>query len=186
MKRAVVLTLVAATFAGIAALAACKGRKGEPAGIGNYVFGRTTLANVHKAVCQPTELTDGRKATWCFALPPVKVGKRVGEVDAYFLGNPPPLLGDDATKEQIEADKIERAKLPLIEVQLKIRGCVEDEVDRWMRERFGPPIETKSTRQYWKNSFLWAAAFLPSEPGRCLVHFLPLSENAEIERLKAK
>jgi hypothetical protein len=27
---------------------------------------------------------------------------------------------------------------------------------------------------------------LPSEPSRCLVHFLPLSENAEIERLKLK
>ena len=69
---------------------------------------------------------------------------------------------------------------------LKVRGCVEDEVDRWMRERFGPPIETKSTREYWKNSFMWIAAFLPSEPGRCILHFLPLSENAEIERLKQR
>ena len=33
-----------------------------------------------------------------------------------------------------------------------------------MRTAFGPPIETKSTRGYWKNSFLWAAALLPSEP----------------------
>ena len=33
---------------------------------------------------------------------------------------------------------------------------------------------------------LWAAAFLPSEPGRCIIHLLPLSENAEIERLKSE
>jgi hypothetical protein len=39
-------------------------------------------------------------------------------------------------------------------------------------------------RGYWKNAFLWAAALMPSEPGRCLVHFLPLSENAEIARIK--
>jgi hypothetical protein len=54
-----------------------------------------------------------------------------------------------------------------------------------MRERFGPPIESTGNREYWKNSFLWAGAFLPDQPGRCIIHFLPLSENAEIERLKA-
>jgi hypothetical protein len=67
-----------------------------------------------------------------------------------------------------------------------VRGCVEEDLDKWLRERFGPPYETRSTRSYWKNSFLWAAALLPSEPGRCLVHFLPLSEGAEIERIKLK
>ncbi len=175
-----------ALIVSLALLAGCEGRKAEPAGIGYWVFGRTTLANVHSGNCQPTELSDGRKATWCFAHPPIKFGKRVADVDAYFLGTEPPPLPPDATKEQRDARKAELEKLPLIEVQLKVRGCVEDEVDRWMRERFGPPIETKSTRQYWKNSFLWAAAFLPSEPSRCLVHFLPLSENAEIERIKLK
>ncbi|HSR98933.1 MAG TPA: hypothetical protein VLM79_17875, partial [Kofleriaceae bacterium] len=74
----------------------------------------------------------------------------------------------------------------LIEIQLKVRGCHEDELDQWMRSALGPPIETRSTRAYWKNSFLWAAALLPSEPGRCLVHLLPLSENGEIDRIKQK
>ena len=154
----------------LAALAACDGAKVEPNGLGNYKFGHTTRGSVHDGNCQPTELRDGRKAIWCFALPPIKVGKRTAEVDAYFL----------VTPQHTEQDA------PLIELQLKVRGCVEDEAERWMRERFGPPIETKSTREYWKNSFLWAAAFLPSEPGRCLIHFLPLSENAEIERLKSE
>jgi hypothetical protein len=170
----------------LALLAACEGRKPEPAGLGHLRFGTTTLANVHSGNCQPTELTDGRKATWCFAQTPIKVGQRSADVDLYFLGTEPPPLPADATKEQKDARKLELEKLPLIEIQLKIRGCVEDEVDRWMRERFGPPIESKSTRLYWKNSFLWAAAFLPSEPSRCVIHFLPLSENAEIERIKQK
>ena len=174
--RTALLVLVA-----LAGCAACEGREGEPRGLGPYRFGIYTLARVSAANCQPTELTDGRKATWCFALPPIKIGKHAAEVDAYFLGAD--TSTDQMTHKEREAI---RAQLPLIELQLKIRGCVEDELETWMRQRFGPPIESKSTRVYWKNSFLWAAAMLPSEPGRCVVHFLPISENAEIERIKAK
>jgi hypothetical protein len=157
MKRLVI-------FTGLAALVACNGKQGEVSGIDSYRFGRTTRGSIHDGICQPTDLNDGRKATWCFALPPFKIGKRNGDVDAYFLGT-----GNDA---------------PLIELQIKIRGCVEEEASQWMRERFGPPIESKGNREYWKNSFLWAGAFLPDQPGRCIIHFLPLSENAEIDRLK--
>ena len=107
---------------------------------------------------------------WPNLYEPMPSGSGVAEVDTYF-SLAPPYTKDTA---------------PLIEIQLKVRGCVEDEADRWMRERFGPPIETKSTREYWKNSFVWAAAFLPSEPGRCVIHLLPLSENAEIDRLKTE
>ena len=121
---------------------------------------RSTTATASRPISR-----DGRKATWCFALPPIKVGTQVAEVDAYFLGT-------DKTA-------------PLIELQLKVRGCVEDEVDRWMRERFGPPIETKSTREYWKNSFLWARRAAERARAR-VIHFLPPSENAEIARLKDK
>jgi len=174
-------------FAIIVPFVACEGRKAEPSGIGKYRFGTTTRANVHEGVCQPTELTDGRKAVWCFALPPVKVGKRVAEVDAYFLGTDPPALLETATKEQVDEFKDAQAKLPLIEVQLKVRGCDEYETEQWISQRFGKPsADSKPTRKYWHNSFLWVGAFLPSEPSRCLIHFLPISENAEIERLKQK
>src|SRR5690606_29824440 len=131
--------LVAIIGVGIGLLGSgCEGRTPQPRGLGPYRFGVTTRANITQGVCQPTELTDGRKATWCFALPPIKVGKRVAEVDAYFLGTEPPALPDSATTEEREARKAELAKLPLIEVQLKIRGCVETEAEHWMRERFGP------------------------------------------------
>ena len=146
-------------------LGGCESRPAEPTGIGPYVFGHTTLGQIHDGSCQPTDLSDGRKATWCFALPPFKVSSKVAEVDTYFLG-------------------VEKTA-PLIEVQLHVRGCIEDELDRWLRARFGPPIESRSTREYWKNSFLWVAALLPSEPARCVVHLLPLSEAAEISRIKA-
>ena len=149
-----------------AALGACNTKAPEPAGVGPYVFGKTVRGQIHDGNCQPTVLEDGRNAIWCMALPPIKVGTKVAEVDAYFGGT---------TKDA-----------PLIELQLKVRGCIEDEADRWMRERFGAPLETKSTREYWKNSFLWAMAELPSEPARCIIHFLPLSEQGEIARLKQK
>jgi hypothetical protein len=146
---------------------ACEGKRGDPAGLGRWTFTRTTLAQGKKeGVCQPADLADGRKATWCFGVQPIKAGGKAAEVDLYFGGS------DDTAK--------------LIEIQLKVRGCVEDDLDRWMRERFGPPFETKATRAYWKNAFLWAAALLPSEPGRCVVHFLPISEGSEIERIKQK
>ena len=157
--------LVAAALACVAG-AACSGREPEVSGIGRWRFTHTTLHDVQEGICQPTDLADGRKGSWCFALTPIKVGGRSAEVDLYFLGTEP------------------TAKL--IEIQLKVRGCREDELDQWMRSALGPPIETRSTRAYWKNSFLWAAALMPSEPGRCLVHLLPLSENGEIDRIKQK
>lgn len=154
----------AALALAVVASAACHGSAPEFDGIGNWRFGHTTRTDITGGLCQPTDLSDGRKATWCFAQQPIKIGARTAEVDLYFLGSEP--------------------TAPLIEIQLKVRGCHEDELDQWMRQTFGVPIDTRSTRGYWKNSFLWAAALMPSEPGRCLVHLLPLSENAEIDRIK--
>ena len=147
-------------------LAACGSSEPEYTGVGPYRFKHTTRKDIHDGVCQPTDLSDGRKATWCFALPPFKIGKSNAEVDLYFLGTEP--------------------TAPLIEIQLKVRGCHEDEVESWMRQAFGPPVESKSKVGYWQNAFLWAAALMPSEPGRCLIHFLPLSEASEIARIKAQ
>lgn len=153
----------------LALLAACSDRKAEPAGVGRWTFTRSTLGDAKKAGrCQPADLEDGRKATWCFGLQPYKIGGRVAEVHLYFAGPPE----DDRAR--------------LIELQLQVRGCVEQDLDQWMRTAFGPPYETKSTRSYWKNSFLWAAALMPSEPGRCIVHMLPIGEGSEIERIKLK
>ncbi len=160
------------TARGAAALVAvavvgCTGRAPEHDGIGNWRFPHTRLQNIKEGLCQPTDLSDGRKATWCFAQPPIRLGregKNNAEVDLYFLGGEP--------------------SAPLIEIQLKVRGCHEDELEQWLRAEFGVPMETRPQRAYWKNSFLWIAALMPSDPGRCLVHVLPLSENAEIERIK--
>jgi len=159
---------VAAVVAMAALALACTGRAPEFDGIGRWRFAHTTLQDVREdptgGRCQPTELRDGRKATWCFALAPIKLKTLPAEVDLYFLGTEPTAR--------------------LIEIQLKIRGCREGELEQWLRGAFGPPIQTRDARGYWKNSVLWLAARMPSEPGRCLVHVLPLSENAEIERIK--
>jgi len=164
MTRRLVAAPVAALL--VAGLGACEAKKGEPTGVGRWRFGHSVRGDAKDGVCQPTELTDGRKATWCFAMPPYKIANRTAEVDLYFNGT------DDTA--------------PLIEIQLKVRGCVEDDLDRWMRSVFGPPIETRPTRGYWKNAFMFAAALMPSEPGRCVVHFLPHSEAAEIARIKSR
>jgi hypothetical protein len=177
------------------ALGACKRHKSEPNGLGSYRFGHTTLATLNNnpnmtsqmSHCEPTELSDGRKATWCYALNPIKVGDRTADVDAYFLGSEPPLLAAGATEDQKNERLAQLGKMPLIEVQLKIRGCIETQVEQWMRQRYGGALpESKGTKVFWLNSFMWAMAELPSEPGRCVVHMLPATETSEITRLKSK
>jgi hypothetical protein len=76
MARNARLAIAAAlvVVAGAVPFLGCEGRKAEPSGLGKYRFGTTTRANVFEGSCQPTELTDGRKAVWCFALPPIRVG----------------------------------------------------------------------------------------------------------------
>jgi len=117
-------------------------------------------------VCQPTTLTDGRAATWCYANKPFKVGARTADIDLYFLGSEP--------------------TAPLIEIQIHVRGCNEDELTGWLRTNFGGQIDQRPKRGYWQNPHMWIGALLPSDPGLCVVHMLPLSEQAEIARIKAQ
>jgi hypothetical protein len=148
-------------------LAACNSGPPDFAGVGKWQFNKTTLGDVKEGLCQPTDIEAGtRKATWCFQVTPYKIAGRNAEIDLYFDGTEP--------------------NAPMIELQLKIRGCLEADLETWMRTNFGPPIENRPNRFYYKNSVLWAAALIPSEAGRCLVHFLPLSEQAEIARIKKK
>lgn len=160
MKRALVLLVL---------LAACEAKQGQPSGIGKWRVGGanpTVRKAATEGICSKDTTSAGRAVTWCHSMPPMKIANRTATVDLYFDGH-----GDDGK---------------LIEIQLGVRGCVEDDLDRWMRTALGPPAETRATRGYWKNDFMWVAALMPSEPGRCIVHFLPLSETSEIERLRAK
>lgn len=154
------------TIVVIMATGACSKKEPEFAGIGKYRFGHTTRGDIRDGVCQPTPIDDGkRQATWCFALPAYKVANRAGEIELYFDGT--------------------QNNAPLIEIQVKVRGCLEQDLETWMRTAFGPPIETRPNRFYYQNSFLWAAALIPSDPGRCRVHLLPNSEQAQIAKVKA-
>lgn len=148
----------------VGAISACGEPTPEFSGVGKYRIGSTTRADVKDGRCDPTDIEGGtRKATWCYGMASYKIANRVAQIELYFEGTEP--TG------------------PLIEMQLTIRGCLEQDLDAWMRTNFGPPIETRAERAYWKTSVLWAAALMPSEPGRCRVHFLPLSETREIERI---
>jgi hypothetical protein len=150
-----------------ACLAACGDRTPpEIGGLGKYVFNKTTVADVQEGRCEPTEVQHGtRKVTWCYGLPSYTIANRAADLHLYFGGVEP--------------------TAQLIEIQVTISGCVEADLEAFMRKAFGMPVETKATRAYWQNSILWAAAVMPSEPGRCRLHLLPLSEQAEIARLRA-
>ena len=165
MKRALLIALVLVT--------GCEKKKGQPSGIGKWRLATSTnptlysdLVKAKEGICSKDTSSTGKPIIYCHQLTPIKVGSRTATVDLYFDGH-----ADDAK---------------LVEIQLGVRGCIEDELDRWIRSALGPPIETRATRGYWQNDFIWVAALMPSDPARCLVHVLPASEKSEIERLKQK
>ena len=147
------------------ALAGCKVGDSGYSGIGPYRVGHTKLKHA-RGRCEPTDLPDGRKGTWCYLNPTLGIAGRPADVDLYFLGTEP-----DA---------------PVIEIQLQVRGCDEGGTKAWLQTSFGAPFVDSPTWSAWRNKHVYVIGELPSDPGRCLVRLLPRSEEAEFERLKAK
>lgn len=154
--------MAALTLGGLLSLSGCE-RHPEFSGVGPWSVTKTRRKDA-TGICQPTELPDGRAGTWCFRQKPFGIAKKAAEVDLYFAGNEP--------------------SAPVIELQLKIRGCIEEDVEVWLRQNFGAPTEQRANRMYYRTSKMFLAAFLPQDPGRCVLRMFPLSEGAEIERIK--
>ena len=143
---------------------ACRKRAKEIAGIGPWSVTRTTLASA-TGRCEPTDLPDGRKGTWCYGQQPLRIAGSPAEVDLYFAGDDP--------------------KATPIEIQLTVRGCKETPTFDWLRQVFGPPASTTGPWAYWDNAYIFLAAGMPSAPGRCTLRILPRREQAEFERIRA-
>lgn len=150
-------------------LAGCESRKPEVGGFASFRFSSTTRRSVKSGRCDPhTAASDGRQMTWCTQVTPVKLAGRTANIDLYFLGPPTDL---DAR---------------LVEITVQVSGCDELELDKYMRQTYGKPVGTQGAGAYFQNSFLWAAAYMPLKPGRCMIRLLPLSEVAEIKFIQAK
>lgn len=154
--------MIAAT---LVTVVACKAEKPQYAGIGPYDVKRTKLKDA-SGRCDPTDLPDGRKGSWCSLQPQLSVGGRPADVDLYFLGVEP--------------------SAPLIEIQLEVRGCHDDALGLWLRKSFGDPLEDHGTWVAWQNGNIDVIAVMPSDPGRCRVRVFPRSESAEVARVKAQ
>ena len=155
--------VVVAALVAFLSLGGCE-RKKQPAGIGPYNVKTLTLGK-SRGRCDPTDLPDGRKGMWCYALPSLGVAGMKAEPSLYFGSNDP--------------------AAPVIEIQLQIAGCKEGPLAGWIRTNFGTPVEERSTKMFWENANVYVVGELPSEAGRCLVRVLPKSEKAEFERLRA-
>ena len=140
-------------------------RKTEYAGLGPWHVKRTVLRDA-TGRCEPTDLPDGRKGTWCYGQPGLRLGGQDASVDLYFGGTTP-----DAK---------------LVELQLQFRGCKDDQLGSWVRQTFGAPYEEHGRRALFKNTGAFVVADLPESPGRCTLHMLPRSEAAEVARLAAQ
>ena len=151
MKRALLALVV---------VAACS-RETEHAGIGKYRVDNLTLGMANGR-CDPTDLPDGRKGTWCYGQPKLGLAGMNADVDLYFLGTTP--------------------ASPVIEVQFQIAGCKEEKLLSWIKTNFGAPVEDRGTKAFWEKRTLYLVAELGP---RCLLRMLPKSEEAEFKRLMA-
>jgi hypothetical protein len=157
MRAALVVAVVMAAVG-------CKSEPPEFAGLGPWRVTTTTLKDA-SGRCDPTDLPDGRKGSYRYLQPLLPIGKQAADVDLYFAGTEP--------------------TSPLIELQLKVKVCTPEATDTWLRTQFGAPFEARTGRLFFENRFLYLAAQLPGEGGRCLIRVFPKSEKAEFERVKA-
>lgn len=147
----------------VVAVAACTSPPPEYDGIGTWKVTRTTLKDA-TGRCDPTDLPDGRKGSYCFGQTPIKLAGAATEIDLYFDGTAP--------------------ESKLIEEQLKVRGCREEPTLAFLRKVFGTPLETKGAKVFWQNRYVFVVAIAPSDPGQCLIRVFPLSETAEIAKTR--
>ena len=143
-------------------VAACSSAPAEPSGVANWDVTKTKLKDA-TGRCEPDDLPDGRKGTWCYMQPPLSIGGQNAQVDLYFGGVDP--------------------EAALIELQLKVNACEPEKLDAWARTAFGQPAEhAPGGRTYWQNRY--AYVLLIPNGGACMVRVLPLSEQKEVERIK--
>lgn len=146
-----------------AVLGACASPAPEYDGIGAWKVTRTTLAHA-TGRCEPTDLPDGRKGSYCFGQAPIKLAGATTEIDLYFDGTAPTAR--------------------LVEEQLKVRGCREEQTLAFLRKLFGAPSGTKGPKVFWQNRFVFVAAIAPSDPGQCMIRVFPRSETSEIAKVQ--
>jgi hypothetical protein len=146
----------------VASAGACKAAAVEPSGVGAWDVTRTTLADA-TGHCDPTDLPDGRKGTWCYMQAPLSIGGQTAQVDLYF-------------------DGVARTA-PLIELQLKVPVCDLDKLESWGRTSFGAPTAHARGRTLWQNRNLFAMLAPDREGARCMLRLLPRSEAKEWARI---
>jgi hypothetical protein len=147
------------------ALVACSAAPEEYAGVGPWVFGKTTLRHA-TGRCIPEDLAlYERRGSYCTLQPPLKIAGRPSDVDLYFDGE------DPASR--------------LVEIRIYVRGCDEEKTLAFFRSILGEPVGTAGAKVFHHNRHLFAAITAPSEPGRCKIRMVPAGETAAIAKLRA-
>jgi hypothetical protein len=146
----------------LAVLAACSERKQEYNGIGQYLLGKTTLADgeIHFR-CQPS----GDKLTWCFGGPDVKIGDQPAAVTLYFNGKTP--------------------EAPLAEIALSVRGCDAEKAEKALASALGPPSETGDKQIFWVKKAMFVAGKMRKEGTTCDISFVDPADQARVNELRA-
>lgn len=166
--------LIAAALLG---LGGCKRSTERVAtGLGNWDVPRATARQVKDGRCDPVKLNDGRAGVWCYALPGPRMGSQAAQVDAYF---------SDGTAAGSAVGSAANLDAPLVELQFSVRACTPTEVDRYLRDRLGVPVQSGQGRAFWENRAILVAADLPDAAGACTIYVFPRREQAAYDLRKA-
>ncbi len=158
--------------------AGCKKPSAErvATGLGNWDVPHATARQVKDGRCDPVDLNDGRRGVWCYGLPGPRMGSQPAQVDAYF---------SDGTAAGSAVGSGANLDAPLVELQFSVRACTPTEVDRYLRDRVGIPVQSGRGRAFWENRAILVAADLPDAAGACTIYVYPRREQAEYDKRKA-
>ena len=149
-------------------LAACGDKKDkEHVGVKKLKVTTTTLKDTREPTpegrCLASDLTDGRKGTWCTGLVGMKVRDNSAKIDLWFEG--------------------EAADSKIVEIQLIVGACKQESLQAWLTTEFGAWKSLDENQARWENENLLMAAFLPLADDKltCIVRMFPTREKALFE-----
>lgn len=159
------LALVPTILLVMCAAAGCPAKKAEVAGVGSWVFGRTTLKDAEGGGrCLPP--SDG--SVQCIMHTSVNIGAQPAQTFLYFPS----------------AEK----NAPLLEISLVIRACQLEDATKALETQLGKPAEVANEGKirYWTLKHMFVSARLPAPGGvECEINFVDPKDTKRIEDLRA-
>ncbi len=145
-------------FAALCCTAACEEKKPEINGIGDWVLGKTTLAQA-PGVCSKDDVT------FCSHNGTIAIGDTLAEVNLYFGGR------EDSAK--------------LVEIELGVRRCDPEPLAVALSDALGKPSSRMPDKLLWEHELAFVSADFKAGARRCQVNFVSPGDKKRVAELSA-